>query len=72
MSIPMTAPQNASSMIALIGTDERNLLVRFNKGQLYSYADAADHCTAMLTADSAGKYFLANVKPNYSCTQLDG
>ena len=70
MSIPLTAPEKQSSMIALIGTKDNDLIIKFNKGDVYKYHNAAEHCAAMLTAESSGKYFLHNIKPNYNFEKI--
>jgi len=70
--IPMSSPVNQSSTIDEVGAADGNLLVRFNSGKLYRYIGAAEHCAAMLTAESAGKYFNANIKPNYTFELIEG
>lgn len=58
-----------SSMIAAIGydADTKTLAVEFVKGGTYEYEDVPEEeWEAFSTAESVGKYFLANIKPNYT------
>ena len=51
-----------SSNIKAIGTDGSKLRVQFHTGAPWEYEDAAHHHDPMLSADSPGGYFHANVK----------
>lgn len=59
----------SSSMLSEVGYDPATQILqcRFNAGgKLYRYAgvDQATY-TAMRASDSVGKFFLANIKPNF-------
>jgi len=52
-----------SSLVKGIGTKDNSLLVKFHKGEVYSYSNADSHMDEMLAAESVGKYFVEHVKP---------
>ncbi len=57
-----------SSVIASVAYDDatRVLEVKFRSGRLYSYFEVPPHVVAeLLTADSAGRYFNEQIRPNY-------
>ena len=62
----------SSSMIAAIGydADTQTLAVEFIKGGTYEYADVPpEEWEIFSTADSVGKYFLSQIKPNYTASK---
>lgn len=61
-----------SSMIAAVGydADTKTLAVEFTKGGTYEYSDVPlEEWEAFQSAESVGKYFLAQIKPNYEVTK---
>jgi hypothetical protein len=62
-----------SSNIASVGYDEPSLTleVTFKSGETYAYSrvPAAEH-TALMAAESHGKYLNAYIKPRYAATRL--
>ena len=62
----ITVPIANSSMLSEIAYDEPTLRVTFTKGGIYSYADVPkDVWESFVSAESAGKFFLANIKGKY-------
>jgi len=64
-----------SSVIAAISYDDsgRRLEVEFHNGRLYAYFGVPRTAyEALLTADSVGKYFNEEIKPNYRSRLLRG
>lgn len=43
-------------------TADHALVVRFQNGAVYRYPRAATHLIPMITADSVGRYFNANIR----------
>ena len=61
-SVEMT-PITNSSNIAGIGHDGADLYVKFTNGSTYRYPAAPDHhVKEMQGAESAGRYFIQNIK----------
>lgn len=63
----------SSSLISAIGYDaeEKKLGVEFARGGTYEYDDVPPEAyEEFIGADSIGKYFLANIKNNYSYTKV--
>lgn len=61
-------PTIKSSMISEYEYDEAEKLLKlkFSKGGWYGYLDVPKEvCNELLSADSAGKYFLARIKNHY-------
>ena len=61
-------PTVNSSMISEVEYDEAEKLLKlkFTKGGWYGYLDVPKEvCQELLSADSVGKYFLANIKNKY-------
>jgi hypothetical protein len=62
-----------SSNIASIGYDSENeiLEVEFNHGGVYQYSDVPqDVYEELMSADSHGKYFSANIRNDYEYEKL--
>ena len=62
-----------SSVLAEVGYDQRRrvLEVKLVSGVLYQYLDVpAREFMALLAADSSGRYFNTNIKPNYDYRKL--
>lgn len=62
-----------SSNIKAVGYDGKTttLRVRFNSGRTYQYKDVPHEVyTALIGAQSIGKYFLANIKDQYATEEL--
>jgi len=59
-----------SSMIASIFVSGNDLDITFKKsGKTYRYAGAASHAGAIEKAESAGRYFNANIKGHFAFSQ---
>lgn len=58
-----------SSVIAEASKSGKDLIIKFKSGKTYCYAGAGDHLSPLATAESSGKYFLANVKGQYSFSE---
>ena len=61
-------PRVKSSVIAAIDYNPRTqvLEIQFHAGRTYEYLDVPPEiCQSLLTADSIGKYFTENIRPNY-------
>jgi hypothetical protein len=61
---------SSSSNIAAVGydTDERKLAVEFKGGGTYQYDEVPiTTYTDLLTAESMGKFFHANIKGKFEC-----
>lgn len=59
-----------SSNIAAVGTKDHFLIVKFNKGMVYRYANCAQQFGDLVQADSVGHYFATEIKSNYSYDRL--
>ncbi len=60
-----------SSDIASIGYEGGTLYVLFHSGGLYSYSNVPESVyTGLMSANSHGKYFHANIKNSYSFSKL--
>jgi hypothetical protein len=61
-----------SSNIAAIALLNEQLLIKFNKGDVYAYdkAGRAEY-QELAVAESAGKYFHANIRNKFTCRKLD-
>ncbi|MEZ0611687.1 KTSC domain-containing protein [Fibrella sp. WM1] len=56
-----------SSNLASVGYDGRTLEVEFLNGSVYQYSGVPDEVyEALMSADSHGKYFNANIRTSYS------
>lgn len=63
-----------SSHIAAVGysDEDKSLYVEFHSGQTYRYKGAkADHLEAMLKAESAGKFFHSQIRPNFEFEKVE-
>jgi len=63
-----------SSSIKSIGYDKesRTLEVEFSSGQLYRYHDfPAKAHSALIDADSVGKYFTQHIKPKFTAHKVE-
>lgn len=60
----------SSSVISEAFRVGNDLIITFkNTGKKYRYEGAGEHLSALATAPSSGKYFLANVKGQYSFSE---
>ncbi len=59
-----------SANIAAVGTRGHYLIVKFNKGMAYRYANGAEEFGELVNAESAGKYFAQEIKGTYSHERL--
>ena len=60
-----------SSNISLVGWADDQLYVAFKSGGAYRYADVPNQVFVdFLAAESAGKFFHSDVKPQYAFTAL--
>jgi hypothetical protein len=51
--------------------DSQTLEIEFNHGGVYQYAGVPEgEHQGLMSADSLGKYFNANIKDRYPCTKL--
>tara|TARA_Y100001937_G_scaffold55095_1_gene75937 strand:- start:714 stop:914 length:201 start_codon:yes stop_codon:yes gene_type:complete len=55
-----------SSVIEAVEANGDNLIVNFKNGSSYTYEGAAKELSPLSDADSKGRYFLENIKKNYS------
>jgi hypothetical protein len=63
-----------SNAIAAVGysSDERALHVQFKSGDTWRYANVPpDTAHALMTADSIGKHFHANIKGAFSASKVE-
>lgn len=63
-----------SSTIAHVGYDDETkvLTVRFRSGGVYVYADVSTEAhQALMSAESVGKHFQANIRDKYVTRKLD-
>ena len=61
-----------SSAIRGVHMGPEGLEVTFTSGKCYRYAGVTqDQLDAMLSADSIGKYFATEIKPNHEATPID-
>lgn len=52
--------------------DTKVLIVEFNNGQKYSYSDVdEDTVTGFMEPESAGRYFIANIKGKFEFEKLE-
>lgn len=68
------SPVSNSSNVIEVGHDpDKNILeVKFKSGGVYQYAGVdADKHKAMMSADSVGGFFHANVKATHKHTKID-
>lgn len=62
----------ASTNINTIGYDGAALFIRFNHGGVYRYDGVPAHThAALLEAESAGKFFHAEIKGKFEFVKLD-
>lgn len=69
----MNRTQVQSSTIASVGYDaDNNLLeIEFRKGGTYQYYDVPEYqYSNLMSADSLGKYFVANIRNVYRCSRI--
>lgn len=62
-----------SSNLAAVGYDKENeiLEIEFNHGGIYQYNDVPkNEYKALMSADSHGKYFSANIRNDYNYVKL--
>ncbi|HEV7647958.1 MAG TPA: KTSC domain-containing protein [Actinophytocola sp.] len=62
-----------SSVLAEVGYDQKRRLleVKLVSGELYQYLDVpAREFMALLAAESSGRYYNVNIKPNYDYRHL--
>jgi len=60
-----------STNIAAVGSRDRYLIVKFLKGGVaYRYSGAASEFEALIHAESVGRYFAKEIKPQYGCEKL--
>ncbi len=60
-----------SSMIREVGYEDATLEIDFHKGGTYQYSGVPqEEYDSLMSADSCGKYFLANIKDKYPTTKL--
>jgi len=59
-----------SSMISSVFVTGNDLDVTFTTGKTYRYAGAASHAGAIEKAESAGRYFNANIKGKFAFTHV--
>tara|TARA_R110000824_G_C15158342_1_gene671663 strand:- start:431 stop:628 length:198 start_codon:yes stop_codon:yes gene_type:complete len=55
-----------SSVISTVDTKGADLIINFKNGNTYKYLGAAKELDPLTKAESKGRYFLANIKENYS------
>jgi len=63
----------SSSNLASVGYDEENeiLEIEFNHGGIYQYFNVPiNEYEALMSADSHGKYFAANIRNDYEYQKL--
>lgn len=63
----------ASSVLAEVGYDQQRRLleVKLVSGAVYQYLDVpAREFMALLAADSSGRHYNTEIKPNYDCRQV--
>ena len=71
MKVPKLTPVKSSN-IQSVGHNDHGLFVRFSGGGLYSYPGAPKSlCDQMVEAESAGKFFRANVAGKFKHVQHD-
>lgn len=63
-----------SSLIKSVGFDAGEMHIEFNNGAVYSYTGpkVEEHYNSLMSADSIGKHFGANVRncPHTACKRL--
>ncbi|HKZ41015.1 MAG TPA: KTSC domain-containing protein [Candidatus Hodarchaeales archaeon] len=62
-----------SSTIASVGyhVDSSLLEIEFHSGGIYQYYDVPEHqYNDLMSADSLGKYFAANIRDVYRCSRI--
>lgn len=65
MTIPALIPAMqsvASTNIDSVGHDGQHVYIQFKSGGIWKYPATADEHAALLSADSVGKHFHANLK----------
>ena len=63
----------SSSNLASVGYDEENeiLEIEFNHGGIYQYFNVPiNEYEALMSADSHGKYFAANIRNDYEYSKI--
>jgi hypothetical protein len=60
-----------SSMIASALYDGNDLVINFKRGGSYRYIGAKAELAPLVDAESAGKYFLSNIKGKYEWVQIE-
>lgn len=66
-------PVESSVLASVLYLSELRLLeIEFHSGLFYQYFDVPQHSySELLTAESKGAYFNANIRNRFSCKQLD-
>jgi hypothetical protein len=71
--VPVHRQPIESSVLAEVGYDQKRRLleVKLASGEVYQYLDVpAREFMALLAADSAGRHYNLNIKPNYDYRHL--
>lgn len=59
-----------STNINAIAKSGNDLIIKFNKGGIYLYKDAAVEFENLLSSSSKGKYFHQYIKDKYLCKKI--
>ena len=67
----MTMTPVSSSNLSSVGYENGTLYIRFHSGRLYAYYDVpVSVYEALMSADSHGKYFNANIRNLYAYNRI--